>query len=192
MKLLVIIPTYNEKENISLIIKDVFGLAIEGLDILVVDEGSADKTPDKVKILQPKHGNLFLLEEIRGGLGRAYMAGFKYAIEKNYDYALQMDADFSHGPEYIREFLREIESADFVVGSRYQTGGRKKMNFFRNFVSRAGCLYAKTILGSHINDITGGFNMWRVDALRKINFDNFASGNYLFQVEIKYRAEKMG
>jgi dolichol-phosphate mannosyltransferase len=192
MRLLVVIPTHNEKGNIGLITKEVFDLAIGGLDILVVDGESTDGTQSAVKDLQKLYANLFLLEEKMMGLGYAYTAGFRYALEKDYDCALQMDADLSHGPEYISDFLKAIEDSDFVIGSRYQAGGRDKMNLLRNFVSQAGCLYAKTILGSRINDITGGFNMWRNKVLRAMDFDNFVSGNYLFQVEIKYRAEKMG
>jgi len=192
MKLLVVIPTHNEKENIGLIIKEVFELAIDGMDVLVVDGESTDGTQAEVKNFQNNYGNLFLLEEKMEGLGKAYMAGFRFAIEKNYDYALQMDADFSHGPEYVKEFLKDIEEVDFVIGSRYRADGRKKMSFLRNLVSQAGCLYAKTILGSRLNDITGGYNLWRIKVLRAMDFDNFVSGNFLFQVEIKYRAEKQG
>jgi dolichol-phosphate mannosyltransferase len=192
MKILVVIPTHNEKENIGLIVKEVFDLGFFGLDILIVDGESADGTQKAVKELQGKYTNLFLLEEKMLGLGYAYTAGFRYAIEKDYDSVLQMDADLSHSPEYIKDFLREIEDVDFVIGSRYLADGRKKMSFLRNLVSQGGCLYAKTVLGSRINDITGGFNMWRIKVLRAMDFDNFASSNYLFQVEIKYRAEKQG
>jgi dolichol-phosphate mannosyltransferase len=191
-KLLVVIPTHNEKENIGLIVRAVFDLNIAGLDILVVDGESTDGTQKAVKEWQSKYSNLFLLEEKMLGLGHAYTSGFRYAIEKKYDLALQMDADLSHSPEYIKDFLKLIKNADFIIGSRFESDGRKKMSFLRSLVSQAGCLYAKAILGSRINDITGGFNMWRIEVLKEIDFDNFVSCNYLFQVEIKYRAERLG
>jgi len=193
MKNIVVVPTYNEKENITNLITNIVKKNLN-LDILIVDDNSPDKTSDIVKKLAKNvsKNKIFVLDrKIKNGLGKAYIAGFNWALEHNYDIIIQMDADFSHDPKYLPQMLNEIKDNDLVIGSRYvKGGGTKGWTIDRKILSRGGSLYAKTILMVPLNDLTGGFKCWRSSLLKKINIDKITSNGYSFQIEMNYRACK--
>jgi dolichol-phosphate mannosyltransferase len=194
MKLLVIIPTYNEIENIPRLIPAVMiHIRDSGGAILVVDDGSPDGTGQCVKAMQETYpDSLFLLERAgRNGLASAYLAGFRWGDERGYDVFLEMDADFSHNPKYIPEMLAQIDRNDVVIGSRNIEGGSVEgWSLLRNFISKGGSLYSRMVLHCPIRDLTGGFNMWTKKALTTIGLGTIISQGYLFQIEMKYRAYK--
>ncbi|MEM8566736.1 MAG: polyprenol monophosphomannose synthase [Bacteroidota bacterium] len=195
---LVIIPTYNEKENIHLIINAVFGLAKQ-FDILIVDDNSPDGTAQVVKNLQQKEykeRGLYLLErEGKLGLGTAYITGFRYAIDKGYDYIFEMDADFSHNPKDLERLYDAcaIHGADLAIGSRYVSGvnvvnwpmGRVIMSYFAS-------IYVRFITGMPINDTTAGFVCFKRHVLETIELDRIKFIGYAFQIEMKFTAMKFG
>lgn len=197
MKSVVIIPTYNEKENIEKIIPAILKLNLS-LDILVVDDNSPDGTAAAVQRLKSKIPSTkskisILLRKQKQGLGRAYLAGFKWALDKDYRVIIQMDADLSHHPKYLQTMLEEIKDHDLVIGSRYvQGGGTRGWGWDRKILSRGGSLYAKIILGGKINDLTGGFKCWRGEFLRKIGLKKIKSNGYSFQIEMNWRAQQQG
>jgi dolichol-phosphate mannosyltransferase len=192
---LVIIPTYNEKENIEKIIRKVISLP-GGYHLLIVDDGSPDGTADIIKGLQNEFPEQLHLLERKGklGLGTAYIAGFKWALQRRYDYIFEMDADFSHDPEDLnRLYERCQQGADVVVGSRYTNGG-KVVNWpwDRIFISKGGALYTKLILWMPVNDPTAGFVCYSRKVLSTIPLDEVHFVGYAFQIEMKYRAWKLG
>lgn len=197
MKKIVVIPTYNEKENIQKIIPMVLEQNLD-LDILVVDDSSPDKTSEIVKKLAEKlnspKGNIhLLLRKEKNGLGQAYISGFKWALQKKYDIIVQMDADLSHNPKYLKKMLEEIKNNDLVIGSRYvKGGGTEGWSIDRKILSRGGSVYSNMVLWTSINDLTGGFKCWRSEMLKKINLDTITSNGYSFQIEMNYRAYKLG
>jgi len=192
---LVIIPTYNEKENIEKIIRKVFSLP-GGFHLLIVDDGSPDGTGAIVKNLQTEFpAQLFLLERSgKLGLGTAYITGFKWALQKGYEYIFEMDADFSHDPEdLIRLHDACSNGKDLVVGSRYTRGGRvENWPWDRIFISKGGALYTKMITWMPVNDPTAGFVCYKAKVLRAIPLDKVHFIGYAFQIEMKYRAWKLG
>ncbi len=198
MKSLIIIPTYNEVENIEEILKAVLGLNdLQGVEILIVDDNSPDKTGDIVQNIIDQNtydGRLHLLRrEGKLGLGTAYITGFKWGLARGYDALVEMDADFSHNPKYLAPILQKLESFDFMVGSRYvEGGGVENWGLIRQFISRFGSFYARTILGIPMRDLTGGFNFWNRRVLEGIGLDRVQSSGYAFQVELKYRAWRKG
>ena len=194
MKSLVCIPTYNEKDNIEAIVAAVLGVTDSDTHILVIDDNSPDGTGEIVKRLQTDSVRLHLLSRAgKEGLGRAYIAGFKWAIDNGYDVIVEMDADFSHRPEDLLKILKAIEPFDFVVGSRWVAEGRTvNWGLGRKIISRGGSFYTRTILGYPLADWTGGFNAWKKETLRKIDLDQVKSNGYSFQIELKYRAMKSG
>lgn len=192
---LVIIPTYNEKENIEKIIKAIFSLE-EAFDILIIDDGSPDGTATIVKGLQTQFSDsLFLMErEGKQGLGSAYIAGFKYSIEKGYNYTFEMDADFSHNPaDLIKLYNACRTEADLAIGSRYCNGvsvinwpiGRVVMSYFASS-------YVRAVLGIKIYDTTAGFKCYRRDLLQAIDLEKVKMRGYGFQIEMKYTSHKLG
>jgi dolichol-phosphate mannosyltransferase len=192
---LVIIPTYNEKENIEKIARKVFSLP-GGFHLLVVDDGSPDGTAAIVKTLQNEFaGKLHILERSgKLGLGTAYIAGFKWALQKDYEYIFEMDADFSHDPEDLTRLYEACaKGADMAVGSRYTKGG-KVVNWpwDRIFISKGGALYTKMILWMPVNDPTAGFVCYSRKVLATIPLDEVHFIGYAFQIEMKYRAWKLG
>lgn len=195
MKTLIVIPTYNEELNIKAIIEKI-NLILSRYDfsILVVDDNSKDDTANIVKNLQKQYENLYLLQ--RGGkygLASAYIDGFKYGADLGYKAFIQMDADFSHNPDYLPLMLEKIQENDVVIGSRNVKGGKViGWNLLRYLVSKGGSLYSRTILKCPIMDLTGGFNAWRLDILNKIGLNNIISKGYSFQIEMKYRAYVLG
>jgi dolichol-phosphate mannosyltransferase len=191
---LVIIPTYNELDNITNLIPDIFDLYPENLEILVVDDNSPDGTGDYVENLTKEDSRVHLLRRPRKmGLGTAYCTGFSYAIAHKYDYICEMDADYSHDPREIGNFLREIEENDLVIGSRYQNGvnvvnwpmQRLLLSWFAN-------LYTRCITGMPIADCTAGFKCFRREMLEKIDLKQIHSNGYAFQIEMHYKAWKKG
>lgn len=194
MKYLIIIPTYNERENIGVLLDKIKELTFFDVDILVVDDNSPDQTGELVKSRQQNQANLFLLARPgKQGLGAAYQAGFDWGLKNNYDVLIQMDADLSHDPRYLPRLISRIRSNDFVIGSRYVCqGGTEGWGILRRWLSVAGNLYARLILGMDIKDFTGGFNAWRAEVLKKIGWEDIHSNGYSFQIELKYRAAQNG
>jgi dolichol-phosphate mannosyltransferase len=191
--LLIIIPTYNEIENIIPLITSVFEVSPDS-HILVVDDNSPDGTAAAVEQIAMAKPALYILKRSgKQGLASAYIAGFKWGIPKGYDVFLEMDADFSHNPEYIPEMLEQIKTHDVVIGSRnIKGGGVEGWSALRNMISKGGSLYSRIVLSCPIMDLTGGFNMWRKFALEKIGLDGIISKGYSFQVEMKFKAYHCG
>ncbi|MFH1233301.1 MAG: polyprenol monophosphomannose synthase [Patescibacteria group bacterium] len=192
----IVIPTYNEKENIENLINQIFGLNIYNLNILIVDDNSPDGTGKLIQELIPKYENfLHLIQRIKkSGLGSAYIAGFKYALEKNADLIFEMDADFSHDPKYIPDFIEEIKNGnDVVIGSRKIKGGKiKGWNLRRKFMSSGAMLFAKIILRLKTKDVTTGYRCYAKETLAQIDLDKIKSNGYAFQEEMIYQCEKKG
>jgi len=193
---LVIIPTYNEIENIDLIITAVFQLDKE-FHILIVDDDSPDKTADKVKGLQLKYPQKLFLEvrKEKSGLGTAYIHGFKWALANNYEYIFEMDADFSHNPKDLIRLYNTCNSdnADVAIGSRY-VKGVNVVNWPLNRVllSYGASLYVKMITGMRIHDTTSGFICYKREVIKNINLDRIRFVGYAFQIEMKFRAYLSG
>jgi len=189
---LVIIPTYNERENIRRIIDSV--LKQDGrLEVLIVDDGSPDGTGEIVRELEAADSRIHLLERARKmGLGTAYIAGFRWALERDYQYIMEMDADFSHDPSHLPQFLRAIQDADLVLGSRYQQGRVTVVNWpiTRLILSYSANLYARAVTGLPVWDATGGFKCFRRSVLEAIDLSRVRSNGYAFQIEMSYRAWK--
>ena len=192
-KSLVIIPTYNESENIDKIIIDTQKI-VNDIHILIIDDNSPDGTADKVRKLQEKYKDIHLIErEDKLGLGTAYVVGFKYALENGYDNVFEMDADYSHDPTEIPNFLAALNEADLVIGSRYIKGvnvvnwplSRLLLSYFAN-------RYTRLITGLPLCDSTSGYKCFRIDVLRAISLDKIHSGGYSFQIEMSFRAWKLG
>ncbi len=193
MKTLIIIPTYNECENIANLIEAVLNLK-QGHHILVVDDSSPDGTGNIVLKLAEKNSEVHLLSRPgKQGLGRAYIAGFKWGLDKGYEALVEMDADFSHRPEDLGLLVSKLKDHDFAVGSRYIEGGRTiNWGMLRKIISRGGGIYSRMILGFPLNDWTGGFNAWKRHVLEGIHLDTVKSNGYSFQIELKYKALKKG
>ena len=190
-KILVIIPTYNELENIRKIIPAVLSQN-ENIDILVVDDNSPDNTGKYVEEKSRVENRIKILKRPgKMGLGTAYIAGFKYAIDHNYDLVFEMDADFSHDPNDIPAFLEAIKDADLVLGSRYINGVRVlNWPMRRLLLSYFASIYTRTITGLPVHDTTGGFKCFRIEVLKSINLDEVKSNGYSFQIEMTYKAFK--
>ncbi|HEB71965.1 MAG TPA: polyprenol monophosphomannose synthase [Nitrospirae bacterium] len=192
-KSLVIIPTYNEIENIEPLIHKVHGVLPE-TSILVIDDNSQDGTTEMVEKIKSSDSRVDLIRRPgKLGLGTAYIAGFKYAIEKGYDFIFEMDGDFSHDPAYLPAFLTAAKEADLVIGSRYIPGGGVvNWSFFRKLISIGGSIYSRLILAMPYKDLTGGFKCFRREALMAIPLDDVFSEGYSFQIEMTYRVHKKG
>ncbi|MCK9461244.1 MAG: polyprenol monophosphomannose synthase [Proteobacteria bacterium] len=190
---LVCIPTYNERENVERIAAAVLE-AVPLANVLVVDDGSPDGTggiADAMSLLEPRVHVLHRAQ--KEGLGKAYLAAFSWALDRGFRFVVEFDADFSHDPAYLPEMLRRLEGADVVVGSRrVPGGGSENWTLGRRLVSAAGSVYARTVLGVPIRDLTGGFNGFRREALEKLDLGRIGTSGYGFQIEIKYRAVKAG
>lgn len=192
----VIIPTYNEKENIEKMVRKVMSLD-GGFHLLIIDDGSPDGTATIVKKLQGEYSDRLFIEERSGklGLGTAYIHGFKWSLEKGYDFIFEMDCDFSHNPDdLIRLYNAAVEeNADLVIGSRYVSGvnvvnwpmGRVLMSYYAS-------VYVRTILGMPVRDTTAGFKCYRRKVLESINLEKIKFKGYAFQIEMKFTAWKMG
>lgn len=196
MEKLVIIPTYNEKENISNILHAIFNLNL-GYHVLVIDDGSPDGTAQIVKDLQSKFSGQLFIEERTGklGLGTAYILGFKWAISRGYSFIFEMDADFSHSPDDLERLYEacKYNKADLAVGSRYVNGGGL-INWPKNriFLSKGASLYTRMITWMPVKDPTAGFVCYKREVLEAINLDRIRFVGYAFQIEMKFAAWKSG
>jgi dolichol-phosphate mannosyltransferase len=193
MKALIIIPTYNELENLPLLLKEIF-VSVPAIDILIVDDNSPDGTGEVADRIAEEDPRLHVLHRAgKLGLGTAYIAGFQYAIEHAYDVAFEMDADFSHDPLYLPDFLKAIEGADLVIGSRYIQGGKTPgWPLIRRLISGSGNVFARFMLGIPVRDCTGGFRCYRCQVLQQIELDTVQSRGYAFQIELTHRTMKHG
>lgn len=191
---LVIIPTYNEKSNIGRLIVEVLEKDYR-LDILVIDDASPDGTAEVVKAIVAQNPRVNLMERPgKLGLGTAYIAGFKWALERPYEFMFEMDADFSHDPKSLPEMLKAIENADVVIGSRYLEGRVTVANWpiTRLLLSYGANVYARAVTGLKIYDATAGFKCFRRKALQSFDLNQIKSSGYAFQVEMNFRAWKRG
>lgn len=193
MKTLVIIPTYNESENIERIVPEILDKD-QSIDVLIVDDSSPDGTGELADKMAEKNSKIFVIHrEKKSGLGTAYKAGFRYAIENGYDYIFEMDADFSHDPKCIPSFLEAIKEADLVLGSRYISGvnvinwpmSRLLLSYYAN-------VYTRWVTGLPVKDATGGFKCFRRKVLESVDLDKVKSEGYSFQIEVSLRAWKKG
>jgi dolichol-phosphate mannosyltransferase len=196
-KVMVVVPTYNEADNLSTLVGELLALGLPGLEILIVDDNSPDGTGEVAdELVQQYPHHMHVLHRTgKLGLGTAYVAGFSYALEHGMDYVIQMDADFSHSPEYIPQFLETIEECDVVIGSRYVSGGKldERWGWGRYFLSWwANSVYTRLILGLKVKDATAGFKCWRRATLEGIGLHRVQSNGYVFQVEMAYLTEKLG
>jgi len=192
-KILIVIPTYNERENIVLLIPEIKKV-LPGAHILVVDDSSPDGTSAAVKALMGAPEGVFVLDRAKKeGLGRAYISGFKWALERDYEFIFEMDADFSHDPVYLPKFIEAARDNDLVIGSRYISGvnvvnwpiSRLLLSYFAN-------KFARVVTGLRVTDCTGGFKCFRRRVLESLNFDGIASSGYSFQIELNFFAWKSG
>ncbi len=191
---LVIVPTYNECENIARLIEEVLAQDSR-LEVLVVDDGSPDGTGTIVDELSARNPRVHVLHRPRKmGLGTAYIAGFHWALERDYAYVFEMDADFSHDPAHLPQFLESIKDADVVLGSRYRDGKVTVVNWpiARLILSYSANIYARVITGLPLFDSTGGFKCFRSDVLKAIRLDRVRSNGYAFQIEMNFRTWKQG
>jgi dolichol-phosphate mannosyltransferase len=190
---LIIIPTYNEYENIPPLLEAIFSY-VSQTDILIVDDNSPDGTGELVDKIALTDKRVHVIHRAgKLGLGTAYVAGFKYAIAHNYDAAFEMDADFSHDPQYLPNFLTAIEHADLVIGSRYIPGGATpNWSIIRRLISGGGNIFARLVLGMPIHDCTAGYRCYRCEVLESIDLESVESQGYGFQVELVYRVMKQG
>ncbi len=193
MKILIIIPTYNELENIPTLLPEVLSKN-DGINVLIVDDNSPDGTGAFVENEMKKDNRIHLIKRpSKLGLGTAYIAGFKYALQNDFQLVFEMDADFSHDPNEIPKFLKEIENSDLVLGSRYISGvnvinwpmRRLLLSSFANF-------YTRFITGMPVHDATGGYKCFRREVLEAINLKKVTSNGYAFQIEMTYKAWKKG
>jgi len=192
-KTLVIIPTYNERENLEQLLSQVFAI-FPSIHLLVVDDNSPDGTGQLADELRTKWPSLAVIHRARKmGLGTAYITGFKYALQEGFEYIIQMDADLSHDPKYIAVFLEKIRECDLVLGSRYLEGINViHWDLWRVLLSLGASLYCRVVGGLPVSDATGGFKCYRREVLEKINLDAVQSTGYSFQIEMTHRALKAG
>ena len=193
MKTLIISPTYNESKNISTLVETVFSRNSDA-HLLIVDDSSPDGTAEIVKKLQSNYPNLFLeIRKVKDGLGRAYLFGFKWALDKKYKIIVQMDADMSHHPKEIPPMIELLKENDLVIGSRY-INGVSVINWplKRLFLSFSANIYSRVITGMPIKDATGGFKVWSAKVLEAIKFEDVRSSGYSFQIEMNFRAWHKG
>ncbi|MBN2413675.1 polyprenol monophosphomannose synthase [candidate division KSB1 bacterium] len=194
MKILVIIPTFNESQNIERLLNEITGQNINGLDILVVDDNSPDGTGELVKRFSEKNSAVHLLERNEKlGLGTAYVTGFKYALEKNYDLIIEMDADFSHDPKELLNLIQATSQYDLVMGSRYVKGVNViNWPLSRLLLSMGASLYTRLITGLPLHDCTSGYKCFKRKVLESIDLDRIQSDGYSFQIEMSFKAWKKG
>jgi dolichol-phosphate mannosyltransferase len=196
LKTFIVVPTYNEKDNLPILIESLFKLNIENLHILVVDDSSPDgtgKIADEISEKNPADVSV-IHRKRKLGLGTAYITGFKYCLEKGADQIVQMDADFSHNPEKVTELIDRLIESDMALGSRYVKGGSldEDWAFWRKGLSSFGNLYTRLILRMPIKDVTGGFRAWKRETLEGIPLERVKSQGYAFQIEMAYITHLMG
>ncbi len=189
----VCLPTYDEAENVGPIVAAILAAAPE-VDVLVVDDASPDGTGELADAIAAREPRVKVLHRAgKEGLGKAYLAAFAWALERGYERVLEMDADFSHHPRYLPALLAKAEDADLVLGSRYVPGGGTvNWGLGRRLLSRGGSLYARTILGVRVRDLTGGFKCFRREVLQAIDLGSVECSGYAFQIELTWRAVRRG
>jgi dolichol-phosphate mannosyltransferase len=192
---LIIIPTYNEAENIARLLSDLASLYPSSVDILVIDDNSPDGTFEIVATMQEKIKGLSIIKRERKlGLGTAYITGFRYALEKGYGYVIEMDADYSHDPTEVQRFLDAVKEADLVIGSRYMNNTVNVVNWplGRLILSKMASIYTKFITGLPVDDPTSGFKCFSSKVLRALDLEKINSQGYSFQIEMNFRVWKKG
>jgi dolichol-phosphate mannosyltransferase len=196
MKTLIVLPTYNESENLPSLAEAIFALPVEGISLLVVDDASPDGTGEIADRLSDKYpGRLMVMHrEGKQGLASAYIQGFQQALGYDVDAIGMMDSDFSHAPEKLPEMIAALQQADLVIGSRYVSGGSvdRHWPFWRKALSAWGNFYARTILGLRVMDVTTGYRLWRKEKLQTFPLEHVLSTGYVFLVELVYIATKLG
>lgn len=196
MKATVIVPTYNEAQNLPRLLEQVFSLGIDGINIIIVDDNSPDGTGNLAEDLAKKYPGRMEIIHRKGkmGLASAYIAGFRLALERGAEAIFEMDADFSHSPEYLPRFLEKLENCDVVVGSRYIRGAALDPHWglWRKFVSRAGNSYVRLVTGLKVKDTSSGFKCFRRRVLEGLALDSIRSEGYAFQIEVAYMCQKKG
>ena len=196
MKLTVVIPTYNEAQNLPKLAAALFSLPIPDLHVLVVDDRSPDGTGELARSLAEEYSGRFgvIVREGKLGLGTAYVDGFQRALQEGANAIAQMDADFSHDPECLVEFLEALKYHDVILGSRYVPGGKldERWPRWRKGLSAFGNIYARTILNLPVQDATGGYRVWRRESLFNMPLERVRSNGYAFQVEMTYLASRLG
>jgi dolichol-phosphate mannosyltransferase len=196
MKTMVVMPTYNEADNLVPMIAELMTLDLNGLEILIIDDNSPDGTGQIADELAAQYADKVHVIHRPGkmGLGTAYITGFRHALEDGTDYVIQMDADFSHSPSYLPLFLDKIQECDVVIGSRYIAGGGVDESWspWRRFLSWGGNFYARLVTGLRIQDTTGGFRCFRRQALLDLDLERIRSEGYAFQIEMAYACQKKG
>jgi len=191
---LIIVPTYNERENVGRLIATALAQDAR-IEMLIVDDGSPDGTGALVDEIIEREPRVHVLHRERKlGLGTAYLAGFRWALERGYDYVFEMDADFSHDPAHLPQFLAAIETADVVLGSRYRNGKVTVVNWpiGRLMLSYAANVYARAVTGLPLFDATGGFKCFRRKVLESVDLNDVRSNGYAFQIEVSFRAWRRG
>jgi dolichol-phosphate mannosyltransferase len=195
MRCVIILPTFNEKENLAHLVQEIFSLAINGLRVIIVDDNSPDGTGQIADMLAKGNACVSVVHrQKKEGLGPAYIAGFKEAL-KDHDvaYIFEMDADFSHQPKYIPDMLRKIKEADLVLGSRYMPGGGvQNWGWLRRYISWQANVIIRLLLGIPVADLTGGFKCFSRNVLEQIDLGAIESSGYNFQIEMTYKAFKKG
>jgi len=195
-KLTIVIPTYNEADNLPTLARALWELPLPGAQLLIVDDASPDGTGDMAEDLaRTRPGQLSVIHRPgKLGLGSAYITGFRAALDAGAEAVVQMDADFSHSPHYLPGFLDMLELSDVVLGSRYVPGGGvdRRWSAGRKMLSAFGNTYARLILGLNVRDATGGFRVWRRDTLLGMPLNRIRSNGYVFQVEMVYVAQRLG
>jgi dolichol-phosphate mannosyltransferase len=194
MRALICLPTYDESENLEAMVRALGGLGLDGLEVLVIDDASPDGTGEIADRLAAELPWVHVLHrERKEGLGPAYLAGFRRALELGADLVLEMDCDFSHDPADVPRLVAAAEDADLVLGSRYvEGGGTRNWGLVRRFISRGGSLYAQALLQLGLRDLTGGFKCYRRAVLETIDLDAISSLGYAFQIETTYRTLRAG
>ena len=196
MKTWIVVPTYNETENLPKLVDALFALPIDDLTLLVVDDNSPDGTGQLAEALGKEHSGRVRCLHRPGkmGLGTAYLEGFQVALQQGAEAICQMDADFSHPPDKVVELLETLKDCDLAIGSRYVAGGKldETWPFWRKALSGWGNFYARVILGLHLRDVTGGFRMWRRTTLAGMPLERVQATGYIFQVEMLYIATHLG
>ncbi len=192
-RILVIIPTYNEADNIQVLITSVLAVR-DSIEVLVVDDNSPDKTWEIVERMKKETSRVHLIRrEGKLGLGTAYVEGFKFALDHGFDYVFQMDADFSHNPDNIPDFLKKIRDYDLVIGSRYKNGVRVvNWPIKRLILSFSANVYTRIITGMPVYDATGGYKCFRKEVLAALNLNKIKSNGYAFQIEVNFKTYKKG
>lgn len=190
-RILIILPTYNERSNLEALITTIGRYLVA--DVLVVDDNSPDGTGEIADQLSRKWPHIHVLHRLqKEGLGPAYLAGFAWALQQDYQLIIEMDCDFSHAPWDLPRLVHGSQTADLVIGSRYVPGGgTQNWNAFRRMVSQSGNTYVRVFLGSHVHDWTGGFRCYRRDLLQKMNLGTVRAKGYVFQVELAWRAVQL-